>query len=433
MASYTALAAANLITPVQAIKLQAFDTMVKMKAVPQSVFFNIPAEDVNEFSQDNIAIPGEFIMKKAPGQDKSHQTNFPMLKYLSGNATQGNAENQIDNIEDPVLKEFTGYFNDCSHATKLDQYGINSIDSAPYVDQAKIAQLLGVHHSEIMDYYMEYALLMGRSPNLLESPINLTGVMHRNTFVKGLNYGSQPYNSYNTNANFWAGVIASFMDLADTNHATKTDLACDIGFVLAMSKWANYTGKFPKFNLGGRKSYVYVLPVSQIEYLINPANQDAPGYWSFIGAGLNSVEQTIPGAKIRINDVIIVENGRAPTAKIYGSGSGSGSGVASTNPSNAVIEIKYCKAGDTDERHTTGTIWEPGFFISPSAIAQIDAGLHTEYEIQDFQRIKATGWFNTYGLNRVDYDLDTKTTTSINNFSSAVTWFEQQSSAFNNG
>jgi hypothetical protein len=71
-------------------------------------------------------------------------------------------------------------------------------------------------------------------------------------------------------------------------------------------------------------------------------------------------------------------------------------------------------------------------------IAEVDAGVHTEYEVQDFKRFKATGMFDTMGFNRVEYQPSsgvtastTTTTTSFDNFSSAVTWFYQQNAYFN--
>lgn len=138
----------------------------------------------------------------------------------------------------------------------------------------------------------------------------------------------------------------------------------------------------------------------------------------------------------RARNVIFVENPRAPTCKTYGSGSGSGTGVGTTSPGNSVMSVTYLKPGENDQRFTSGNVWEPGVLMGMHGIAEVDAGVHTEYEIQDFKRFKATGLFDTMGFNRVEYgpntpDTTLNSTTSLDNFSSAVTWFYQQNGYFN--
>jgi hypothetical protein len=197
MASYTALAAANLITAAQALKVQAFDKMLQMKSLPESVFFKFGGNVIDKMTP----IPSAWILRKAPQQGEAHQTNFPLLMNLRGQETKGNAVSQIDNVENPVIKEFTAYYNDVSHAVTLDQYGINYLDTAPYGVKEKAAELLATFWKELMDYYMQHAILWKYSPNLLESPVNLSVIPHKNTFVKGVYYANQPYNLYNTNAN----------------------------------------------------------------------------------------------------------------------------------------------------------------------------------------------------------------------------------------
>jgi hypothetical protein len=133
---------------------------------------------------------------------------------------------------------------------------------------------------------------------------------------------------------------------------------------------------------------------------------------------------------------VFVENPRAPTAKTFGSGSGSGSGLGTTSPYNSVLEVRYLKPGENDQRHTTGNVFEAGFLIAQQGIAEMDAGVHSEIEVQQFKRIKATGMFDTMGFTRAEYGPDTPTTStndsnSLDNFSSAVSWFGRQTAYWN--
>jgi hypothetical protein len=434
MASYTALQSQNLVTAATALKIQAFEKLVQMKSLPESIFFHLSGNVIDKMTP----IPAAWLLKMPPEAGQAHQTNFPLLMWLSGQETKGNVADEINNVEDPVIKQFTAYYNDVSHSVKLDQYGISYLDTAPYAIKDKVADLLATYWKELMDYYMQYTILWQVSPNLLESPTNLSVLAHKNTFVKGVNLPNQPWTLYNTNANFFSGIIASALDLAKNNHSNTYEMGFDFPFALSMAQWANYTGKIKPFNLGGRGSYIYAIPSSQVTRTLNPiSNGSFAAIWEAT-TKLNTEEASLPLVLGRARNVIFVENPRAPTAKTYGSGSGSGSGLGTTSPYNSVLEVKYLKPGENDQRHTSGDIWEPGFLMGMHGIAEVDAGVHTEYEVQDFKRFKATGMFDTMGFNRVEYQPSsgvtastTTTTTSFDNFSSAVTWFYQQNAYFN--
>jgi hypothetical protein len=434
MATYTALAASNQITAVQALKLQAFDRLLQMKSLPESIFFKFGGNVIDKMTP----IPSAWILRKSPSkEDMPHQTNFPLLMNLRGQETKGNAVSQLDNVETPVLKEFTAYYNDMSHAVALDQYGINFYDIAPYGLPSRVTDLLSTFWKELLDFYMQFSILWKYSPNLLESPINLSQVPHKNTFVKGVYYASQPYNLYNTNANFFSSIIAATMDLAAANHTNFYELGFDVPFALAIAEWASYTGKLKPFSIGGSNAYIYALPVSQVTRTINPLTTDGFGaVWQATSRFAGKEEMSLPGFLGKCRNVIFVENPRAPTAKTFGTGSGSGTMVGTVGDTNSVMEVRYLKPGENDQRHTTGTIWEPGFLMGQHGMAEVDAGVHTEYEVQNFKRIKATGMFNTHGFNRCEYTVDSadatfNTATSLDNFSSIVTWFGKQSSYFN--
>ena len=430
--TYAALQSQNLITAATNLKIQAFEKLVQMKCLPESIFFHLSGNVIDKMTP----IPAAWLLKMPPESGIAHQTNFPLLMWLRGQETKGNASDELNNVEDPVIKQFTAYYNDVSHSVKLDQYGIAYLDTAPYAVKDKVAELLATYWKELMDYYMQFSILWQVSPNLLESPTNLSVTPHKNTFVKGVNLANQPLSNYNTNASFYSGVIASTMDLATNLHSNTYEMGFDFPFSLALAQWANFSGRLKPFNLGGRGSYIYAIPSSQVTRTLNPiSNSSFASVWQAT-TKLNTEEASLPLVLGRARNVLFVENPRAPTAKTYGSGSGSGSGIGTTGATNSVMEVKYLKPGENDQRHTSGNVFEAGFLMGMHGIAEVDAGVHTEYEIQDFKRFKATGLFDTMGFNRVEYgpntpDTTTNSTTSLDNFSSAVTWFYQQNGYFN--
>jgi len=50
MATYSALAKSNLITTVQALKVQAFDKMLQMRALPESIFFKLGGNIIDKMT-----------------------------------------------------------------------------------------------------------------------------------------------------------------------------------------------------------------------------------------------------------------------------------------------------------------------------------------------------------------------------------------------
>jgi hypothetical protein len=146
---------------------------------------------------------------------------------------------------------------------------------------------------------------------------------------------------------------------------------------------------------------------------------------------------SLPGVLGRARNVLFVENPRAPTAVVYGAGSGTGTCIGTTGPTNSVLQVTYLKPGENDQRATTGDIWEPGYLMVMQGMVEIDNGVHSENEIQDFKKYKAMGMFDTMGFNRVEYTTDTPDATvgtdanSLDNFSSAVTWFYKQTAQWN--
>jgi hypothetical protein len=427
MATYSALAKSNLITTVQALKVQAFDKMLQMRALPESIFFKLGGNIIDKMTP----IPATWLLKMPPSGEIAHQTNFPMLQHLSGQENTGNLVDALANVEDPIIKEFTAYYNDVSKTVKLDQYGINYLDTAPYNVKEKIADLLSDFWKELMDYYMQTAILFKYSPNLLQSPTNLTAMPHPNTFVKGLDLPSQPWSNYNDNPNFFSSVIAASMDEAVANHTNRYEMGFDVPFALAMAQWASFTGKLSPFNFGGRGSYIYALPSSQVTRALNPGVTNSFGAVWQATTKLNTEEASLPLVLGRCRNVIFVENPRAPTARTFGSGSGSGTGQNTSSPANSILSVSYLRPGDNDQRYTTGNYFEAGYLMGVRGIAEVDAGVHTEVEVQAFKQLKATGMFDTMGFNRVEYDLDTVTNSSISNFSSAVSWFFPQTQYFN--
>ena len=435
--TYAALQSQNLITAVTALKIQAFDKLVAMKSLPESIFFHLGGNVIDKMTP----VPSAWLLKKTSADSQiAHQTNFPLLMWLSGAPTEGSGAgiDELNNVEDPVMKEFTAYYNDVSHSMKLDQYGIAYLDVAPYGVKERASDLLATYWKELLDYYMQYAILWQVSPNLIQTPVNASLAPHKNTFVKGTVKASNPYYLYNTNANLFSSIIAATMDQAySANSAAQYNLGFDVPYALAITQWANFENRLKPFNLGGRGSYIYALPSSQVTRTINPMTTSGFGAVWQATTKLNTEEASLPLVLGRCRNVIFVENPRAPTARTFGSGSGSGTGVGTTNPANSVLSVTYLKPGENDQRYTSASngVWEAGFLMGQGGMGEIDNGVHTEYEVQDFKRFKATGLFNVYGLNRADYKVDSfdttfNTKTSLDNFSSAVTWFLQQSSYF---
>jgi hypothetical protein len=185
-------------------------------------------------------------------------------------------------------------------------------------------------------------------------------------------------------------------------------------------------GPLAPVNVGGSDVYFLTVPTSQKDYLLNPGNSGQLGaIWQATSRFANKEIADLPQALGQIANVVLVEDPRAPTAQVYGTGSGSSTASAT----NAIYTDFYLKPGLNDARSTGD--YEACFFLGQGAIADLEPeSAHYETEFQYLKKTVIKGAMGSRGFNRMDYEKSTPDATSKINQSSGIIWARRQSQTF---
>jgi hypothetical protein len=233
---------------------------------------------------------------------------------------------------------------------------------------------------------------------------------------------NQPAEQYSATSATLASTIAAVMAGIPAGIAG----ALNLNMILAASSYYRYTKSLAPITVGGEQVYFITVPTSQKDYLLNPSSTNQLGTtWQAVSRFNNKEVADLPLVLGQVGNVVLIEDPRAPTAKVYGSGSGSNVSSAS----NAIFTDFYLKPGLNDAR-STGDL-EASFFLGQGAIADVEPeAAHYETETQFLKKVQIKGAMGSRGFNRMDYEKSTPTATSKINQSSGIIWCRKQTSTF---
>jgi hypothetical protein len=361
-------------------------------------------------------------MKIPAGGAAAHSVTFPLLMPLSADPGMGTGTDPIYNSEAQALRQFVAYFNDYDKSVNMNGSGIEFLDGKPYGLMEKATDQISTFLKELFGYWVRYCLINGYSPNLQATPTSLSVVPHPNTLVVGAVEGNQPAEIYSSTSAIMASRIAACM----AGIPAGTSGALNVNMILASASYLTYKKALKPVTYKGESLYFLTVPTSQKDYLLNPGNSGQLGAtWQAVSRFNDKMAADLPQYLGQVGNVILVEDPRAPTAKVYGSGSGSNTSSAS----NAIYTDFYLKPGLNDPR-STGDL-EACFFLGQGAVADLEPEApHFETETQYLKKSVVKGALGSRGFNRMDYEKSTPTSTSKINQSSAVIWCRKQTSSF---
>lgn len=404
------------------LQIKAWDRILAMRAMPEDIFFALGGN----YSQVLKAIPQGFFMKVPAAANQAYSVTFPLLMPLSSDPGMGTGTDILTNAEQQSLRQFIAYYNDYDKSVKSTGFGIEYIQGVPFGLMEKITPAIALFLKEMFGYWMRYAIINGISPNLQATPVSQSITPHPLTFIKGLTEAQQPAARYTNNNALMASIIAAEM----LNCPAGTNGALNVKTILAVANYLTYNKPCFMNTVGGDDVFIMTVPTSQKAYLLNPANADGLGViWSNTSRFANKAIADLPLALGQVQNVVLVEDPRAPVAKAYGSGSGSSAASAT----NAVYVDQYLKPGLNDARTSLGTtdIMEACFILGKGGIADLEPEApHYENETQNLGKVVIKAACGSRGFNRMDYEKSTPTATSKINQSSAVLWCRKQVGGF---
>jgi hypothetical protein len=400
------------------LQIKAWDKILAMRALPEDIFFRLGGN----YSTALKNIPDGIYMKVPSTANQAHSITFPLLMPLSTDAEYGTGTDPLSNAEQQALRQFTAYYNDYDKSVKSTNYGIEYIDGAPYGLMEKITPLIATYLKEMYGYWMRYALINGISPNLQASPVSGSVVPHPNTLCVGLPKGNQPAELYSATAATFASTIAAAM----AGISAGTSGALNVNMILASADYFTFNKILQPLTIAGSQVYILTVPTSQRSYLMNPSSSGQLGTtWEAVSRYANKDIADLPQVLGQVGNVVLVEDPRAPTAQVYGTGSGTNV----NSSTNAIYTDFYLKPGLNDVRSTG--VYEACFFLGQGAVADVEPEpAHYEQEYQYLKKTIIKGAMGSRGFNRMDYDKSTATDTSKINQSSGVIWCRKQTNSF---
>lgn len=418
MADYPSVSVSATLTGATGLQVKLWDKILQMRSLPEDIFFRLGGN----YSGALKSIPNSIMMKVPAGANAAHSVTFPLLMPLSTDANYGTGTDPLTSAEQQSLRQFVAYYNDYDKSVKSVASGIEYIDGKPYGLLDKVTPQIATFLREMYGYWLRYCLVNGISPNLQSAPVSASVVPHPNMLVKGIALSQQPAENY-TNVD---ATLHSFQAAQMAGIGAGTAGALDVDFILAAANYYTYTKGLAPLTIGGESLYILTVPTSQKAYLLNPANTDGLGaVWQATSRFTNKAVADLPQVLGQVANVVLVEDPRAPTAKVYGSGSGTNNNSAT----NAIWTDFYLKPGLSDTR-STGDL-ELCYFLGQGAIADLEPEpAHYETETQYLGKTVIKGALGSRGMNRMDYDKSTTTTTSKVNQSSGIMVVRKQTTTF---
>jgi hypothetical protein len=176
--------------------------------------------------------------------------------------------------------------------------------------------------------------------------------------------------------------------------------------------------------IGGKQSYICLLPSSQYYRLLRVTNGQLGSVWTKVSA-LTDMEQKFPGILGRVMSLVLVEDTRYPTIT-----------AANSYSPSTTLTTEYVNPGNSDSRNksvyneSSNASWDIGFLMGAGAIVDWTAKpLHFEMEKTEYGKKYGKAAFTERGIQLgARYDLDTAGN-GLKNFGSIVLAFTAASNS----
>jgi len=385
------------------LQVQGFSRILEEKALPDDIFVQLSE---NYYEKARQAIPDSIYMTVSDVQTYEHSHRLGMIMPLSGAATYGNLTSQVSREENQVTKSVTIYKNDVSHAVTNQLFGIDAQDKKYYALLERETEQLGKYFKELKGVHIRQALLERYSENLFLASPTSTIVSRQwtpNWYIKGIANTSQPTFSQ-TNQTFTNNIVRALNNQGNSN-------LLDFKYLLALQNYALYQRLIKQAKNGGKGGsvgYVVTVPERQAVFLRDPTIDNSFGDQWVRYNRMNDEAMNWPNVLGRFGNMLLCEDPRNPTLLPGGSAA----------PYS--LTAGYLFPGLNDQRSNATNAKDVGFLIGLNAIIDWNAEpLHYEIEnANTYGKRRGHGAFGTYGVQNCQYDLDTTSATSREQFNS---------------
>jgi hypothetical protein len=410
-----------------ALVLDAIETKLRLEATLDEVFVDLGSDVV--FTGKKVSIPDACILRLKTPQKGARTQTIPFLKPLKGSGRYGTDEKLPGYERNQGIKVLKAYYNEYCQGMSGEEWGVNFNDVNKFGLYDQIQPSLSRWFKEEHGKHYREALLQTYSTPLTKTGTALTQNWNPNWFIANLDPASQPAYNYTGYADLvtmndtFTINIGTAMAADDTGGTAGVNANVSLDYLLALDHFAQNNKRIEPIEIGGKKSYVVLLPSSQYYKLLSTNNGQLGSVWQNVSA-LSQEEQNFPGIIGRVKSLVIVEDQRYPTIEFdqYTTGMG--------------VTLEYVEPGNCDDRNkvvynaSTNMAWDIGFLMGKAAIVDWEVTpLHFEFERQNYGQLYGKGAFIERGIQLACFDTDTASGGYKENFGSIVLAFTAASLA----
>jgi len=395
------------------LRLDAINRKLQIESTLDEVFMDIGADVV--FTGKRVSIPDACIMRISSEKGARTQS-LPLINPLAGPGRGGTDEDQQGYERSRTLQYMKIYYNEYSQAVMGEKWGMtyNDLQVVNYYGEEQPGLSKWFAEDEGKQY--REALLERYSWVLEKTGTALTQEFNPNQFWANTELGSQP--TYSSTAQTFYNNMAVTAAAADTGTA-GVNANIDLDYLLSLDYYAQNQKRIEPIMIGGKKSYIVLLPSSQYHKLLQDNDGQLGNTWTKV-TQLSEEEQNYPGIVGRVRSLIIVEDQRYPTIEFSDYDAGT-----------ATITPQYVETGNTDGRNKTvynsssNMAWDVGSLMGKNAITDWKVTpLHFEMENSEYTKRYGKGAFCERGIQLGNiFDTDSATNLNLKNFGSIELMF----------
>lgn len=412
-----------------ALKVKAYNKTLRTESVLYDVFEKLSGEIRTD--PKGTMIPEAIFMKMDTPPKGAHSVTIPLLKLLQGAPQMGTSQHMLGSEENLRLKHLTVYYNEIKKSVASFGWGVDFNDLS-YLDvYGQITPLMTQYFAELRGRRIREALMLTYASELTMDPINLKQQFNPNIFVTNTTFANQP--SYKRD-NLTTGTVGTWPanrstdDLHTTYEdgsgktyfvqaiynalaaATTTSAAFDtpakmnmtVEMLLALSNFVEDELLLEPLMIDGQPSYIFLLPSTTAVWLsgFSTSNSRLGDIWKDVSA-LSKKEQDIPAVMGRVNNLVLVKDGRYPTITIGGT---------SVDPT---ITPGFLAPGRSDGRNkaaydgSTNKVFQCGFVLGKGALVEWVANdLKYATEQTEYGKFQGKGAYQMAGIQLCKFDED---------------------------
>jgi len=399
------------LTVAEGMRIKMVQKKLQMESILDDIFEDLGADVVS--SGEKVAVPNAIFLKLDAVAKGTHTITVPLLMKLSGAPHYGPGTPVGKELKQ-TLKYATFYYDEYSQAVASENYGRVANELGVYGVFEMIQPELSVYMKELHGKRIRQALLETHCGVITDAVgSTVAGHLNKNWFVPNTSLVDQP--EYDSVLGDFDEKIADVLELAaDTVDGASANISLD--YLLALDYYAPNRLKIQAIEVGGKKTYVVLVPSTQMFRLrTNEKGQLGDIYTGMVRSSEDEMKYT--GVIGRVGKLLLIEDQRYPTIEVTGA------------DGSWAITPTYVDPGDDDSRNfavhdsSSNKAWDIGFLLGKAALAEWEVTpIHMQFETQHYDHDKGTGAFGEGGISLVQYDLDagSQTDATKENYGSIV-------------